>query len=84
MAFSYNKEDFMFLMSLNYDGMIFTILFCIFFIIAFLVLNASRLEECFKKGKIWQIRAAYIILSFVIAVIMAYGMKELVNSFIFI
>ena len=72
----------MFLMSINYDGLIFTLLFCIFFVIAFLVLNASRLEECFKKGKLWQIRAAYIILSFVVAVIMAYGMKELVNSFI--
>jgi uncharacterized membrane protein YwzB len=67
---------------INYNGMIFTILFCIFFIITFLVLDASRLEECFKKGKIWQIRAAYFILSFVIAIIMAYGMQELVNSFI--
>ena len=64
------------------NGLIFTILFCIFFLIAFIVLDASRLEECFKKGKLWQIRAAYIILSFVIAVIMAYGMQELVNSFI--
>lgn len=72
----------MVLMSINYDGLIFTLLFCIFFVIAFLVLNASRLEECFKKGKLWQIRAAYIILAFVVAVIMAYGMKELVNSFI--
>ena len=72
----------MFLMAINYDGMIFTLLFCIFFFIAFLVLNASRLEECFKKGKIWQIRAAYMMLSFVIAVIMAYGMQELVNSLI--
>jgi uncharacterized membrane protein YwzB len=67
---------------INYNGMIFTLLFCIFFIITFLVLDASRLEECFKKGKIWQIRAAYFILSFVIAIIMAYGMQELVNSFI--
>ena len=67
---------------INYNGMIFTILFCIFFIITFLVLDASRLEECFKKGKIWQISAAYFILSFVIAIIMAYGMQELVNSFI--
>jgi uncharacterized membrane protein YwzB len=72
----------MFLMMIDYDGLVFTLLFCIFFVIAFLVLNASRLEECFKKGKLWQIRAAYIILSFVVAVIMAYGMKELVNSFI--
>ena len=67
---------------INYDGITYTTVFCIFFVITFLVLNASRLEECFKKGKLWQIRAAYIILSFVIAVIMAYGMKELVNSFI--
>ena len=74
----------MVLTSINYDGMIFTILFCIFFVIAFLVLNASRLEEFFKKGKIWQIRAAYLMLSFVIAVIMAYGIEELVNSLILI
>ena len=64
------------------NGLIFTILFCIFFLIAFIVLDASRLEECFKKGRNWQIRAAYFILSFVIAIIMAYGIQELANSFI--
>ena len=69
---------------INYDGITYTTVFCIFFVITFLVLNASRLEECFKNGKIWQIRAAYIIISFIVATIMAFGIIKLVNSVIIV
>lgn len=68
-------------LAVNYTGIIYTCVFCIFFFTAFLILSASRLDECFKQGKTWQIRGAYILLSFVIATIMAMGIMELVNSF---
>jgi uncharacterized membrane protein YwzB len=69
-------------LSFNYTGIIYTCVFCIFFFITFLILSASRLEECFKKGKTWQIRGAYIFLSFAIATLMTMGIMELVRSFL--
>ncbi|MDE6242240.1 MAG: DUF1146 family protein [Anaeroplasmataceae bacterium] len=65
------------------EGVIFSVGFCIFFVVTFLVLQASRLEECFKKGKIVHIRLAYFILSFVIAFLITYGLNYLVNLFKF-
>ncbi len=65
------------------QAVLFSTGFCIFFVVTFLVLQASRLEECFKKGKVVHIRIAYFFLSFVIAFIMAYGINYIVNLMIF-
>ena len=40
-------------LSFDYTGIIYTSVFCIFFAITFVILSASRLEECFKQGKTW-------------------------------
>lgn len=65
------------------EGVLFSVGFCIFFVVTFLVLQASRLEECFKKGKIVHIRLAYFMLSFVIAFLITYGFSYLINLFKF-
>lgn len=65
------------------EGVLFSVGFCIFFVVTFLVLQASRLEECFKKGKIVHIRLAYFLLSFVIAFLITYGFSYLINLFKF-
>lgn len=65
------------------EGVLFSVGFCIFFVVIFLVLQASRLEECFKKGKIVQIRIAYFVLAFVFAFLITYGLNYLVNLFKF-
>ncbi len=56
--------------------------FCIFFVITFLVLQASRLEECFKKGKVVHIQIAYFFLSFVVAFIITYGLNYIFHLFL--
>lgn len=61
------------------EGMLFSTGFCILFVVSFLILQASRLDECFKKGKIWHIRLAYFFISFVIAFIVTYGMDYIIN-----
>lgn len=61
------------------EGILFSTGFCIFFIVTFLVLQASRLEECFKRGKIIHIRIAYALISFVFAFIITYGINYLIN-----
>ena len=64
------------------EPILFSIGFCMFFVITFLVLQASRLEECFKKGKVAYIKIAYIMISFVIAFIITYGLNYLANIII--
>lgn len=65
------------------EGILFSTCFCIFFVVTFLVLQASRLEECFKKGKILHIRLAYFMLSFIIAFLITFGFFYIINSFNF-
>ncbi len=65
------------------EGILFSVGFCLFFIVVFLVLQASRLEECFKKGKTLHIRLAYFILSFVIAFLLSYGFTYIIRLFKF-
>lgn len=51
----------MFLISRQlFDIGLYLFCFCAVFYITFLVLQATRLEECFKKGKVWQIKIAYL------------------------
>ena len=61
------------------EPILFSIGFCIFFAISFLVLQASRLEECFKKGKTAYITIAYIFISFITAFIITYGLNYLAD-----
>ncbi len=65
------------------EGILFSVAFCIFFVITFLILQASRLDECFKKGKVIHIRLAYFFLSFVIAFLIAYGFNYILGLFSF-
>ncbi len=65
------------------EGILFSVGFCIFYVVTFLILQASRLDEAFKKGKIIHIRIAYFLLSFIIAFLLTYGLSYLVNLFKF-
>ena len=60
-------------------NIVYSILFCVSFVISFLVLQATRLEECFKKGSTWQIRTAYFLISFIMGFLIAYGLNYLVD-----
>lgn len=61
---------------------LFTIVFCLSFALVFLILQSSRLEECFKKGHVWQIKAAYFVISFVVGFLIAYGVYFLTGLLI--
>lgn len=74
--------DIMFLAISADFNMIFTIIFCMFFVVSFLVLQATRIEECFKKGSVWQIRMAYFMISFVFAFLLTYGIYFLAGLII--
>ena len=64
------------------EPILFSIGFCIFFVLTFFILQASRLEECFKKGKTQYIIVAYILISFVISFVVTYGLNYIANIII--
>ena len=61
------------------EPILFSVGFCIFFVVTFFILQASRLDECFKKGKVAYIRVAYVFISFVVAFIITYGLNYLAD-----
>ena len=61
------------------EPILFSVGFCIFFVITFLILQATRLEECFKKGKTPYITIAYFLISFICAFIITYGFNYIAN-----
>lgn len=70
----------MILLSINYYNLIYTLLFGVYFILCFLVIQAMRIELLFKQGQVWQIRAMQIIISFILAYLLAQGSASLINS----
>lgn len=65
--------------TINYLNVLIPVLFCLYSIISFLVLNATRLPEIFKKGKVWQIRAAYLIISLISGYLLTQASLLLIN-----
>ncbi len=55
------------------DAIIYSIIFIIFFGLTFYSLRASRLEEAFKKGRVFEIRLAY----FLISILVGFAASEL-------
>lgn len=53
------------------ENYIFIFSFCVIFAITYIVLLASRLENCFKQAKLWQIRVAYILICTVFGYLIA-------------
>lgn len=45
----------------------FSIIFVVLFVISYFVILASRFENLFKQGKIWQIRVGQFLLALIIA-----------------
>lgn len=78
MAFIY-KEKIM-LLSLNVMALIYTVVFCIFFLICYFVIVSSRLESLFKQGSTWQIRAAQIVLTIIFASLATSAIIGLINN----
>lgn len=64
------------------ETMLYIIGFCVIFYITFLILNASRLEEAFKRGKVWQIRMAYFFICIVVSHIIMSAILYLTNYFL--
>lgn len=67
-------------LAINYQGLIFTCLFGIYFLLCYFVILSSRLEQLFKQGSTWQIRTAQVIISFILAYLLAQGTTALINS----
>ena len=69
----------MFLEAFNPIWMILIGLFILFFIISYYIAIATNLERLFKQGHIIEIRTAYIIVAFITATLLTFGVKLLVD-----
>lgn len=67
------------LMGDNMEILIYSLTFILFFVIAFYVLRASRLEEAFKQGRVAEIRVAYVLISLISAFIMCELVDKLLS-----
>ncbi len=68
------------LLSIDIKALVYTCLFCTYFILCYFIILASRLEQLFKQGSTWQIRVAQVILAVILAYVLALATMSLVNS----
>lgn len=64
----------------NIDNILYTTFICGYFVLAYFVIIATRIESLFKQGKVWQIKAFQIIISIIIAYFLAQATFSLYNS----
>ena len=57
---------------------IYVIVLILFFVIVFKLLCASRLEECFKQGRVTEIKIAYVLISLIVSFLLC----ELIDKFL--
>jgi uncharacterized membrane protein YwzB len=69
----------MFLETFNPVWIILLCLFVVFFLISYYVITATNLERLFKQGHIVEIKTAYIIVAFITATLLTFGVKLLVD-----
>lgn len=68
-------------MTIDYMTVVTPLMLCLYSIMCFIVLNASRLPELFQKGKVWQIRVAYVLLSVILGYLLTEASLLLINLF---
>ncbi len=66
--------------AINIQGLIYTILFCIFFLLSYFIILGTRFEQLFKQGSTWQIRAGQFLVSILLAYFLATAVMSLINS----
>lgn len=70
------------ILALNIDinNLLYTCLYLSFFILSYFVILSSRLENLFKQGQTWQIKAAQILLALICSYFLTSGIMSLINS----
>lgn len=68
-------------MTIDYMSIVVPLMLCLYSIMCFLVLSATRLPELFQKGKVWQIRVAYVLLSIILGYLLTEASLLLINLF---
>lgn len=67
-------------LDVNVYNLVYTSIFLLFFVISYFIIMESRFDNLFKKGKVWAIRLAQVLLAIIIAYLLATAIMSLVNS----
>ena len=66
---------------MDWKAIVYTSLILVYFIICYFVVLATRLENLFKQGSVWQIKAAQIFVALIFAYLLATATMTLINNF---
>lgn len=69
------------MLTINVNYILYTVIYLLSFCFSYYVIIFSRLEALFKKGSIWPIRIAQVLLSGIIAYLFTQGIYNLITMF---
>lgn len=64
------------------NNFIYILGFCIIFYVTFQILRATRLDELFKQGRIWQIRLTYIFICIIVSHLIMSAILRICQTFL--
>lgn len=68
------------ILEINVYGIIYTCVFLVVFVLAYITLLYTNLEKLFKQGSVWAIRIAQVLISIAIAYLVTQGIMGLVSN----
>ncbi|MBQ9449037.1 MAG: DUF1146 domain-containing protein [Acholeplasmatales bacterium] len=68
------------ILAINVYNLAYTIVFLLTFLISYLLIIQTRLENLFKQGRVWEIRVAQVMLALIFAYLLTQGIMSLVNA----
>lgn len=66
------------ILEINVYGIIYTCVFLVIFVLAYITILYTNLEKLFKQGSVWAIRVAQVLISIAIAYLVTQGIMGLV------
>lgn len=68
------------ILAINVYNLAYTIIFLLSFLICYLLIVQTRLENLFKQGRVWEIRVSQVIIALILAYLLTQGIMSLVNA----
>jgi uncharacterized membrane protein YwzB len=68
------------ILEINVYGIIYTCVFLVIFVLAYITILYTNLEKLFKQGSVWAIRVAQVLISIAIAYLVTQGIMGLVSN----
>ena len=68
------------ILGINWYNLTYSLVFAVFFVLAYFVVLSTNFEKIFKQGQIIAIRIGQVLLALIIAYLVTEGIMNLINS----